>query len=250
MSRTLLLAGKALRQQVRDPLSAALTLLTPATLVVAFRLLLAEGASPSFSDLLPSLLIFAAIMQVFHASLSLAREKEAGTLERVAMTGVRPRHLVAAAALLHGAVALLTLGITLITARVVGFVPQGSTGAALGALLLCATACAGLGMVIGALARSAAQAFVIASASMFVLLLLSGLLFPLPEATWWRGDGWGVGPLDLLPTVHTLRLVAGILGAGALWTSLADAWLALTLLCALFVTAGVWALGRSARNYS
>lgn len=176
------------------------------------------GASRKMSpfDLyVPNLLIFAVIMLVFSSAMSLAREIERGTLERLRLTRMRTRDYLAGMAatqvVLGAGSVVLTFGVAL----ALGFEAAGSVALAGAIAVGTGVACVGIGTLVASFSRSVAQAFVIASFFMFLLVLFSGIVFPVP----------GSAAFDLLPTVHGARAMHEVLvlgrGAGEVWPGLA-----------------------------
>lgn len=164
----------------------------------------ATGASDEMSDFdlyVPNLLIFAVIMLVFSSAMSLAREIERGTLERMRLTQMRTTDYLVGMSATQTLLGLGSIAATFGVALLLGFEAAGSPVAAAGVALLTAVACIGVGTLVASFSRTVAQAFVIASFFMFLLVLFSGIVFPIPDS---------IG-FELIPTVHGARAMHDIL---------------------------------------
>lgn len=149
------------------------------------------------------------------------------------------------------ALAAISAELTLAAARALGFSPRGSILAVLALAVIASQASIGIGLLVASLARSQHRAFLVASVTMFVLLLFSGVIFPRPEVTLVTVGGAPIGPFDLLPTTHLHEAMSRVL-AGAALADVAGRVAALFALSALYFAAGVLvfrrrhALGRTA----
>jgi ABC-2 type transport system permease protein len=187
-------------------------------------------ALSAFDLYVPNLLIFALIMLVFSTAMSVAREIERGTLERLRLTRMRTRDYlagVAASQLVIGAVSIVcTLGVAL----ALGFSPSGSIATAAAVALGGAIACIGVGVLTAAFARTVSRAFVISSFFMFLLVLFSGLVFPTPDLL----------IFDIIPTVHAARALNDVLLLGASMADVSREMAFLAILASIsFVAGGV-----------
>jgi ABC-2 type transport system permease protein len=174
-----------------------------------------SGARTRFEAYVPSLLVFAVIMLVFSSSMAVAREVEGRTFERLLLTGMRPVHYLAGVSVMQALLGAATVSLTLGVALALGFEARGSLALAMSVASLAGVACVGVGMIAASLSRTVAQAFLVASSFMFLLMLFSGLLFPLPRIGILRAFARDLGPFDLLPTVHASRAMGRVLTLGA-----------------------------------
>jgi hypothetical protein len=101
LRRAAWIARKTALQHRRDPWTLALTLGTAPALVGLYAFFFGTAPPtpsaspcpnllPSFHTHVPNLIVFSALMLVFSASMRMARELEAGTLERLRMTPPLP----------------------------------------------------------------------------------------------------------------------------------------------------------------
>ena len=208
-----------------------------------------SGARTRFEAYVPSLLVFAVIMLVFSSSMAVAKEVEGRTFERLILTGMRPRHYLAGVSAMQALLGVGTVSLTLGVALLLGFESRGSLLLAMAIASLAGVACVGVGMIAASLARTVAQAFLVASSFMFLLMLFSGLVFPLPRLTLFEVAGRGLGPFDLLPTVHASRAMGRVLTLGAGGQEITFELLAMTLSSGVCFLLGWWMFkGRHTAN--
>ena len=233
----------------REPLSLALTLLTAPVFVLVYSAVYGNADEPSLQDFVPSLVIFAVIMLIFSTAMAVAREADRGTLARLRMTPMRPAHYLSAVAAFHLLLGIISVGLTFGVAMAVGFDSQGSVLVASLIAIVCALACIGIGIVVGSLATSVYQAFLMASFCMFLLLLFSGALFPLPDSEWITVFDRTIGWIDLLPTVHAVEAMSYVLLFGDSLLDVRGSVNMMIVLSVLYFVAGWSVFATSRRNH-
>lgn len=248
-SITAALLSKAARQQGRDLIGLAITVLTAPFFVLLYSLVYHDSDVVPFESYVPSLLIFAVIMLIFSSAMSIAREVEGGTLERLRMSPMGPVHYLLATSLFQGLLGATSVALTFLCALLLGFQSAGSVLLAMLVTALAAFACIGLGVWVASLAKSVNQAFLIASVFMFLLLLFSGAVFPLPELSTLNLLGVSLGPLDLLPTVHAVNALSDVLLLGRGLLDIGKDLVAMAALSTLFFTLGWWRFARRQGNF-
>ncbi len=241
------LLTKASLQQWRDPFSLILILLTAPIFVVIYHLAYGEGAQISPQQFVPSLLIFAVIMLIFSTALSIAREVDSGMLEKLRLTSMTPGHYLLSTAVFQLFLGLTTVGLTFGVALLYGFESTGHLGLAFAIIAVTAVACVGLGCLIGALSPTPQSAFLFSSATMFLLLLFSGALFPIPDASTVSLLGSELSWLDLLPTVHAVESLGAVLLMGHSLIEVAPALVTIFCLAVIFFALGAFSFSRRQR---
>jgi ABC-2 type transport system permease protein len=204
----------------------------------------ASAARTEFETYVPGTLIFAVILLIFLASMTVAREIETGTLRRLQLTPMNSLDYlggVTAALVLVGTAAY---ALAFACAIAVGFRSQGSLWAA---LLVGAVTCLsviGLGMVVASFTRTVSQAFVVANFPMAMMMFFSGVIYPLPKVTLFTIGGHAIGLYDILPPTHAVVALNKILTLGADLSEVTFELSALTILSALYFFVGVWMFKR------
>ena len=204
----------------------------------------ASSARTEFETYVPGLLVFAAVMLVFLAAMTVAREVEAGTLERLRLSRLNAFEMlggISAALLLVGLAALL---LTYGTALLLGFRSQGSIGLAVLVTALTSLAIIGSGLLVAAFSRTVSQAFVIANFPLALFMFFTGAIFPIPSLDWLTVGGRTFGLDDLLAPTHAVVALNKVLTLGAGWQDIAFELAALASLSGLYFLAGAWLFQR------
>jgi ABC-2 type transport system permease protein len=160
---------------------------------------------------------------VVMTAISLARDRELGTLEGLLATPVRPVEVLIGKLIPYIGIGVLQTVIILILARVLFDVPETGGWAALAiGTMLFTTGSLALGFLISTIARTQRDAQLMAQFYFMPSFLLSGFLFPFVGMPQWAQV---IG--SLVPVTYFLRIVRGSLLKGQ---GLADDWSSLAAL--------------------
>lgn len=204
----------------------------------------ASAARTEFETYVPGTLIFAVILLIFLAAMTVAREIETGTLRRLQMTPLTSFDLltgITAALVLVGTVAF---ALAFAVALLVGFRSQGPLWVA---ILVGAVTCLsviGLGMIVASFTRTVSQAFVVANFPMALMMFFSSVIYPMPKVIVFTAAGHAIGLYDVLPTTHAVAALNKILTLGAHVSEVFCELAALSLLSVLYFFIGVWLFKR------
>lgn len=175
-----------------------------------------DSRSPNFflPGLLPIILIFVSTMLT---AFSIVREKEAGTLEQLLVTPVKPMALMLGKLLPYFAVAMFETCLSLAFMRVVFKVPIHGSLVVLLVLTLCYVFVnLALGVLFSSRARTQVEALQMAMSVMLPSIFLSGYIFPrdtMPKLFYWASF--------LVPATYMENISRGLILRGA---SAADMW--------------------------
>jgi ABC-2 type transport system permease protein len=199
----------------------------------------ASGVRTEFETYVPGTLIFAVILLVFLASMTVAREIETGTLRRLQLTPLNSFELLGGitTALVLVGVAALLLAFALAVA--LGFHSQGPIWAAILVGAVTSLSVIGVGMVVACFSRSVSQAFVVANFPLGLMMFFSGSIFPLPKTTLFTIAGHQIGLYDFLPPTHAVVALNKVLTLGAGLDEVVYELAALTILSILYFGIGV-----------
>jgi hypothetical protein len=231
LRRTLLVVRKSLLEQARDRFGLALTLLTTPALVAFFRFVYGKGRTPPANGDpcaqlpvlergLPPLLTFAALVLVFSAAMTVAREVESGAVVRLQMTPLRGAELLGGVSVAQGLLGLASTLLGFSVAVGAGMSTRGPLAAAVLAVVLAGWGCIGMGMVVASRARTVHRSFLLASSVMLLMMLFSGVVFPLPELPLVHVGAVTLEPFDVLPTRHAALALERCILEGAGWGEL------------------------------
>jgi ABC-2 type transport system permease protein len=204
----------------------------------------ASAARTEFENYVPGVMIFAVIMLIFLAAMAVAREVEAGTLQRLSITPMTSFDLLGGMTAVMVLVGAFAVAITFATAQVLGFRSQGPMWVAVLVGAVTSLSIIGMGMVVACFSRTVSQAFVIANFPLGLLMFFSGVIMPIPQPVLFTLAGHAFGPCDILPPTHAVVALNKILTLGA---GLPDVIYELTMLLSLsifYFLAGVWLFKR------
>lgn len=211
---------------------------------VVERALGASGGRTDFETAVPGVLVFAVIMLVFLAAMTVAREVEAGRLRRLRLTRMTSFDLLGGMSGALVLVGIASLLLTFATAWVLGFHSRGPIWVAILVGAVTAVAIIGCGLIVAAFSKDVAQAFVIANFPLGLLLFFSGAMFPIPRTTLFTVAGHDVSPFDVLPPTHAVIALNKVLTLGAGIHEVLWELAALVVLSALYFAVGVWLFKR------
>ncbi|MFN2227651.1 MAG: ABC transporter permease [Anaerolineae bacterium] len=202
------------------------------------------GTMSDFDFGVPGIIVFGVTMVSVTTAQALVREEVSGTLRRLRLSRAGARDLLLGVGLAQMAVALLVVPVTFGAALALGFQGNGSLllGTAVG--LLFSLSAVSVGLVTACFARTDSEAANLGATIGVLLVLLSGAMYPMPEAPLLTVAGRTVQVYDLVPAAHAGEAMRRVLvlgdGVGAIVYEL----VALTLLSVLFLGVGVWLYGR------
>lgn len=174
-----------------------------------------SGTRTDFELYVPGLLVFAVILMIFQAAMTVARDTEAGTLRRLQLTRMTSLDYLAGTSTVLLGLSAVSVSLTFATALALGFRTAGPPWLAMLVVIVTSLGVIGAGFCVAALTRTTTQAFVLANFPMGLLMFFSGAMFPLPRVELVQVAGRGLGPFDLLPTTHAVVALGQIFTHGA-----------------------------------
>jgi ABC-2 type transport system permease protein len=197
-----------------------------------------------FEAYVPGLIVFSVMMLVFLTSMTVAREVESGTLRRLQLTRMTSLDLMAGVSAVPVLVGIAAVLLTFGTAVAVGFHSQGPIWVAVLTCAVTSLSIVGAGLVVGALAKTVTQAFLLANFPLILFMFFSGAIFPIPRMTLFRVFGHAFGPYDLLPPTHAVVALGKVLTLGAGLGDVVFELAALAVLSLAYFALGVWLFKR------
>jgi len=174
-----------------------------------------SGARSEFETYVPGTLIFAVILLIFLASMTVAREIETGALRRLQLTRLSAFELLGGISAALTLVGVAAIGLALGVALLLGFHSQGPVWLALLVGAFTSLAVIGIGMLVASLARSVSQAFVVANFPLGLMMFFSGVIFPMPKVALFTLFGHAISLFDILPPTHAVNALNKVLTMGA-----------------------------------
>ncbi|MCJ7620499.1 MAG: ABC transporter permease [Anaerolineae bacterium] len=203
-----------------------------------------SGSRTEFETYVPGMFIFAVMMLVFAASMTVAREVENGTLRRLQITRMTAFDLLGGTSLTLVIVGVAAEMLAFGTAMALGFRSYGPLWVAVLVGAVTSVSVIGVGMIVAAFSRSVSQAFVIANFPLGVFMFLSGAVFPIPSVTLFEIAGQPIGLCDFLPPRHAVVALNKILTLGAGLEEVVYELVALVVLSLLYFAIGTWVFQR------
>jgi ABC-2 type transport system permease protein len=174
-------------------------------------------------------------------SLGVVRERQAGTLEQLAVMPFRPRDVVVGKVAPYFLVALLDMTLIVVAGLLLFNVPFNGSPllfALAAALFLLVTL--GIGVLVSTVSQNQGQAVMLALMTLLPQILLSGLIFPVEAMA--AGIRWIA---YLLPLKYFIDVARGVLLRG---TGIAALWQPMTMLAVLGVVVFGLAIARFRRD--
>lgn len=195
-----------------------------------------------YDSFVPGLLTFAIIMLVFSVSGAVSREIESGAFIHLRMSSLTPVQMISGLSIVHFCAGIACVFVTLLTIKLTGFSFEGSF---YGILILCSLtiiSAISIGIIIASLARSRHKTLLASCIIMFLFVLFSGIMFPVPDIEVLRLGQNTVSLFDLLPTIHLHSGLTAMLFRKAEFTDISYEYYALIFLTILLSAAGKYSL--------
>ena len=198
-----------------------------------------SAARTEFETYVPGTLIFAVILLIFLASMTVAREIETGSLRRLQMTPMTSMDLLGGTTIALALVGAGAIALSFAVAIALGFRSLGSIWVAILVGTITSLSVIGIGMVVASFTRTVSQAFVVANFPMALMMFFSGVIFPMPRVNLFTIAGHEIGPYDFLPPTHAVAALNKVLTLGAELNDVVFELSALTILSILYFGIGV-----------
>lgn len=234
--RVLAVAGRVLHQIRRDHRSVAMLIIVPCLLLWVLQITF-QNVPGLFNKIGPMLLgTFPFVMVFLVTSITMLRERNQGTLDRMLVSPIGRADIMVGYATAFAVLAALQCAITMTFARLLLDMPvRGSTVAAFAIVLLIALYGNALGLTLSAFARSEFQAVQFMPLFILPQIFLSGLLVPVERMPRAMEALARVNPLR-----YVFRLLSTVMNDG---TGFRDATNRTDIIVAVLVPLAVLALG-------
>lgn len=205
----------------------------------------ASAARSEFEIYVPGLLVFAVVMLVFLAAMTVTREVEAGTLRRLQLTRLSALDFLGGLSASLVLIGVAQVALTFLTAWALGFHSQGPLWVAVLVGVVTSFSIIGAGLVVACFARTVTQAFLAASFPMVLFMFFSGAIYPLPRISLFTVAGRSIGLYDILPPTHAVVALNKVLTLGAGIGGVLYELTALLILSLVYFAIGVWLFQRT-----
>jgi ABC-2 type transport system permease protein len=209
-------------------------------LPVSLEFLPNTGTLNDFQIGVPGLIIFGILFGVITNALLLTRERSDGTIKRIQLSQASAAHFLGGITLAGLLLSLVQMLVTFAVAAAVGFKPVGSLWLCVGIGLIASLGAAGAGFLAAVFSKNEGEATGYGTALMVPLVFLSGAIFPMPYAEWFRIFGQTVQPYDFMPSTHAARAMSKVILYGQGVSSIGYELIMMVLLSGVLLAAGIW----------
>lgn len=210
------------------------------TVTVMYEFLPGTGTMSDFDFGVPGVIIFGIMFVTVTTAETMVRENVNGTLRRLRLTCARARDVLMGVTAAQLVVALVQIPVTFGTALLFGFRSQGSLLLAMGIGLLLTLSAVGLGLIVACFARSDGEASNLSAVVGVLMALVSGAMYPMPDAPIATVAGRTIQLYDILPPAHAAEALRQVLVFGEGPAAIAYELAAMTILSVLFLMVGVF----------
>jgi ABC-2 type transport system permease protein len=198
-----------------------------------------SGARTEFENYVPGMLIFAVILLIFLASMTVAKEIEAGTLLRLKITPMTSFDFLGGITIALVLIGIIAILLSFLTAILLGFHSQGPLWVAIVIGAITSLSIIGTGLIVACFSNSVSQAFVIANFPLGLYMFFSGAIFPIPKVEIFTIGERAIGLYDILPPTHAVIALNKVLTLGAGFYEIQYELTALLLLSFIYFGIGV-----------
>jgi ABC-2 type transport system permease protein len=232
-------AGRELRPTVRSVRGGPLAEPAPARGTARIETRTRGWYNPDlrYSDyMVPGILVVLVTMSgTLLAAMSIAREKEIGTLEQLNVTPITRAQFIAGKLAPFWMLAMVQLSIGLVATRIVFHIPmRGSLLVVYASAAVYMLAALGVGLFLSTLADTQQQAQFVSFFVLMLYLLMSGLFTPIDSM-----PGWAQVVAQLNPVTHFIRIMRAVLMKGAGFADVREPLLALVAYAAVVLAVAV-----------
>jgi ABC-2 type transport system permease protein len=197
------------------------------------------GTMSDFDFGVPGVIVFGLVLVSVTTAETLVREEVGGTLRRLRLSRAHARDLLLGVTLAQMVVAALIVPITFAVAVACGFRSNGSLLLAMGIGLLFSLAAVGIGLITACFARTDSEAANLSAVIGVLMVLLSGAMYPMPDAPMVTIGGRAIQVYDLVPAAHAGEAMRRVLVLGEGPAAITYELVALAVLSMLFLLVGV-----------
>lgn len=205
------------------------------------------SGSSSLTDFelyVPALLSLALMMLMFTAAGALIREKDRGTIIRLRLSNLTVLEWLAAVSATQLITGLLALGLTFLTAWLVGYRTPGSLPLLFLVAAFTSLSIMAISVLVAAFLRTVFDLVTVGCFPFFILMFFSGGMISLPGVPLLQLGDRSIQLNEILPTTHAIKAMDQILTYGAGFEAITYEMGAILFLTACFYALGTWIFTR------
>lgn len=176
---------------------------------------LGGGFHKSDFDLyVPGLILASVLMMLFPVAMTITREVEKGTIQRLQVARISPLQYMVGAAVPSVVLSFGSAALTLVLAYALGYRSDGCLVLAIGILLLASLSVVGVGLLTACFCRTATEVAIYGSFPLLLMFFFSGAAMPMPQMKLFELLGHPIEMFDFLPAKHANAALGKVLSLG------------------------------------
>lgn len=211
---------------------------------IPYEFVTGTGTMSDFDFGVPGMIIFGLSLLVVTTAQTLVREKENNTLRRLRLTAAGAIHLLPGIALAQMVLALALTPFIFGVAILMGFENHGSFLLAIGVCVLFTLPMVGAGLITASVTRTDGEAANLGATLGVLMALLSGAMYPMPNAPLFTLGNRTIQIYDLLPPTHAAAAMRRVLVLGDGIEAIGFELAALAILSVIFLATGIILYGQ------
>jgi len=189
----------------------------------------------------PGIFIFSIIMLILSASLSIIRDIEDKTMIRLKLTKMTVWDYLSGNTFVQWVIGVLSFGLTMWLAILLGFNSQGSTILILLVCSLTILSILAICLILVSFCKNATMVMIVGNFPLFILMFFTGAMIPLPRNEIITGFALN----DILPPTHAVIALNKIFTFGAGFQEIRYELFMLGVLTIIYFSIGIWLFKRN-----
>ena len=194
-----------------------------------------SSAKSEFDIYAPGIFVFSIIMLILSASLGIIRDVEDKTMIRLKLTYMTVLDYLIGNTLVQWLVGMVSFGITLWLAKVLGFQSVGSLWLVLLVCSLTILSIIAISLILVAFCKNATMVMIVGNFPLFILMFFTGSMMPLPRHEVFAGFALN----DLLPPTHAVIAMNKIFTYGSTFNDISGELFMLSALTVFYFVLGI-----------
>lgn len=197
-----------------------------------------------FDLIVPAIIVLSFIMILFSASASIIKEVDKGTIKRLQISRLSTFEFLTGISLVQVIITTIAMGLTFLTAMMMGFRPAGNFFDVLVIGFISSFAIMAISLIVSSFLKSIFDLMTIGCFPFFILMFFSGGMFPLPQIKLFNIGSYVFNVTDFLPTSHAVTALGKILNYGSGLKDVSFEITAMAVLTVAYFIIGVWLFKR------
>lgn len=198
-----------------------------------------KNARTEFETYVPGLIILSIILLLFTSAIAIVQEIEHQTMVRLRLTTASPFAILGGITLVQILIGLLSVGLTFVLARGMGFRSEGSLWLALLVCVLTICSLMGWGLLTACWCKTSGSVLTAGVFPFFLLMWFTGAAYPFPRMVLFCCGAQTVAVNDILPPTHAVIALNKIMSRGASLCEIGYELCALLVLTVFYFALGV-----------